>query len=347
MRRAGILGLAPLRAMVLALSMAYVAQASAQEPARVARLNQGFLRHVAALGPQHALAVETVRRGWQETYRDQSPESFVPEALAVLYPAFAEALRAFDDERAEDVVRRAGPLRAHADPYVRANAVYLYGRALVEQRLLEEAEEFLATAAGADAEPAAYTPYAPHLWLLKGYCQARNLHTEAAMKSLEELRARFPDAPEPVQFAARQLLLEIERRERGTLDEVATLMTYAADRLKAADTTQRVRDRQERIVALLDELIKQAEQTEQSQRGVGGGLPKSTPGRPAQASRAPQGPGRIGDLHEAPAAHPGEAWGRLPPAERERILQSLRERFPSRYRQLVEQYYRSLAEQKE
>ena len=32
--------------------------------------------------------------------------------------------------------------------------------------------------------------------------------------------------------------------------------------------------------------------------------------------------------------------------ERERILQSIKERFPSRYRQLVEQYYRSLAEQK-
>ena len=39
-------------------------------------------------------------------------------------------------------------------------------------------------------------------------------------------------------------------------------------------------------------------------------------------------------------------WGQLPPAQRERILDSLRDRFPSRYRQLVEQYYRSLAEEK-
>jgi tetratricopeptide (TPR) repeat protein len=347
MHRVGRFGFSRGRAGALLVALAQVVLASAQEPGRIERLNQAFLEHVADLGPQHALAVETIRGGWQETYRDQSPESFVPEALAVLYPAFAETLRAFDDERADDVVRLAGPLRTHADPYVRANAVYLYARALVARGLLEEAEEYLATAVGAEADLAAYTPYAPHLWLLKGHCQARNLHVEPAMKSLEELRTLFPDVPEPVQFAARQLRLEIQRREQGTLEEVATLMTYAADRLKAADATQRVRDRQERIVALLDDLIKEAEQREQSQSSTGGGLPKSAPGQPARASRAPQGPGRVGDLHEVPAASPGEAWGRLPPAERERILQSLRERFPSRYRQLVEQYYRSLAEQKE
>ncbi len=33
----------------------------------------------------------------------------------------------------------------------------------------------------------------------------------------------------------------------------------------------------------------------------------------------------------------------MPPAERERILQALRDSFPSRYRKLVEQYYEELA----
>jgi hypothetical protein len=34
------------------------------------------------------------------------------------------------------------------------------------------------------------------------------------------------------------------------------------------------------------------------------------------------------------------------PEERERVLQSLRRAFPSRYRQLVEQYYKQLAKEK-
>ena len=50
-----------------------------------------------------------------------------------------------------------------------------------------------------------------------------------------------------------------------------------------------------------------------------------------------------GSMRAARRANPGEMWGSMPPAERERILQALRESFPSRYRQLVEQYYEELA----
>jgi hypothetical protein len=170
------------------------------------------------------------------------------------------------------------------------------------------------------------------------------------VESLQHLLDAFPDAPEPVLVGARQLLLEIERRERGTLDEVATLLAYAAARLKVADAAERVRKRQKEAVALLDRLIQEAEQREKK-RCKGGPakpgkpVPKRAP-RPRKRSEAPGGGGRVGDLHGADKAKPGDIWGKLPPAEREKILQSLRDRFPSRYRQLVEQYYRSLAEEK-
>ena len=49
---------------------------------------------------------------------------------------------------------------------------------------------------------------------------------------------------------------------------------------------------------------------------------------------------QLGDL---PQANPGDAWGAMPPAEREQILQALRDNFPRRYRKLVEQYYEELA----
>src|SRR5262249_1432701 len=106
-------------------------------------------------------------------------------------------------------------------------------------------------------------------------------------------------------------------------------------------------------IDLLDKLIKEAEDREKSQgsggscRKPGGQKPAMTPKKPAEKSEAPDaGPDADTNLHGAPKAEPGEMWGKLPPTEREKILQSLREGFPSRYRQLVEQYYRSLAEQK-
>lgn len=45
------------------------------------------------------------------------------------------------------------------------------------------------------------------------------------------------------------------------------------------------------------------------------------------------------------SARPGQAWGAMKPAERERIIQLLKDRFPDRYRRLVEQYYRELAKE--
>jgi hypothetical protein len=155
---------------------------------------------------------------------------------------------------------------------------------------------------------------------------------------------------------AKQLALEIDRREQGTLGEVATYMEYAADRLQVADAGAGVRTRQQQAIDLLDRLIREAEDSERQQGGGSarsGGAPgqgdprnQGSPRDGKDRSEVSPGQGEIGALHGAPKADPGEMWGKLPPAERERILQSLRDRFPSRYRQLVEQYYRSLAEEK-
>jgi len=328
------------------------ASLSAQTPSRVDRLNQAFLRHIHELDDRNAIAVSTILQGWADVYRDEIPESFVPDALAVLHPAYRDALRAFDDERPREVVRLLAPLLKHADPYLAANAEYFHVRALAGMGRYERIEEILTTLEERKEHFSRHTPYAPHLWFIKSFCEARDLRYERARRSLDALEALFPDMPEAVSVGGRQLRLEIERREQGTLGEVADVMDYVADRLNAADRSERVHDHQRKIVALLDRLIDRMEQQEQQQSGRGGaaGENQKPPRQPVQNAKresdAPKGAGRTGDLHDAPNVKPGESWGKLPPSERERILQSIRERFPSRYRQLVEQYYRSLAEEK-
>ncbi|MFQ5807227.1 MAG: hypothetical protein ACE5I3_12330 [Phycisphaerae bacterium] len=343
------------RSALFCVALASVGLAFAQgtdvQSDRIARLNRAFLRQVRALGSAHALAAATIAEGWENTYRGELAESFVPDALAVLYPTYREALQAFDEEKTRDVLRLLEPLRDHDDRFLAANAGYFYVRALVALGRYEETEAALASIEARRELYVAHTPYAPHLWLIKGFCEARNLRFEQATRSLQALRAQFSDAPEAVRVGAAQLLLEIERREHGTLGEVATVMDYVADRLGVTDRTQRVRKRQRQIIALLDKLIDQQEQQEQQhrggsrQRGKGQPSPPRDPQGARNESEAPGGAGRVGDLHAAPQAEPGEVWGKLPPAERERILQSIGAKFPSRYRQLVEQYYRALAEE--
>lgn len=330
--------------------------ADGPQPSRLEKLNAAFMKHLDARPASDALAVATIRDGWKTTY-EKSPEGFVPDALALLNANYREALAAFDDGRSADVVRLLEPLRSHADVFLAANAAYFHTRAQIDLNKFEEVEADLARTL---ADPAAFdalTPYAPHLAFLRGFLQARNLHFKEATETLAMAHHRYPDAPEAIANGIRQLLLELERRETGGLDEVATVMQYVADRLKTADASQRVRSRQEEVLALLDKLIKDEEDKEQQQKGGGGSASKKKPSgkkdakndkpmKPRDDSETPTGAGEIGDLHAAPKVDPGEAWGKLPPTEREKILQSLRDRFPSRYRQLVEQYYRSLAEQK-
>jgi len=330
--------------------------AAADGPRDTAAVNRAFLEHLKELPPALAPKVAFVEKSWRDEYERNAPGAFVPDALALLYPDFEQLLAAFDAGRYEEVESLAAPLLKHADPFVTANASYYAVRALVERGRLEEAEARVKSLLERPAQTADFTPMAPHLWFVRAFTEASNLRFEAALESLAALRARFPDAPEPVTIGARQLQIEIERREVGSLDQVAELMNYSAARLRVADGTERVRERQAEAVALLDKLIEEAQQREQQSKCGGGKGGKGgkgqkhgatpSPKQGAEESNAPEGAGQIGDLHGAPKADPGEMWGKLPPAERERILQSLRDRFPSRYRQLVEQYYRSLAEEK-
>lgn len=329
------------------------ARGPVDERSRIDTLNSAFLEHLKTLSAEAPIAVATVRDGFSRYGR--APQGFVPDGLAVLDPVYRRGLEAFDAGDAEGVIEALAPLRDSADPYVRANAAYFEIRALVDRGRYEEAEQRFADAALAREFLDAHTPYAPHLAFLRAFCEARNLRFDAAAQTLAKIRDNYSGAPEAIQVGVRQMLLEIERREKGTLDEVATVMQYVADRLRTVDTTERVTKRQQDVLALLDKLIQEEEQKEQSQKGQGGQRqarrdkgnqqngPQTTP---KEDSDAPEGGDASMDLHSVPKATPGEAWGQLPPAERERILQSIKERFPSRYRQLVEQYYRSLAEQK-
>lgn len=330
--------------------------AAAQPPAapgRIERLNQRFLEHLESLAPDHALVVESIRRGYREVYGGSAASGFVPDALAALYPQYREAMEAFDRDRLAEARHRLELLRAGADPFLAENATYFYMRCLAGEGLMEELEQALGGRLAEDPALEEFTPWAPHLWFLLACAQWSNLRYAAAAETLRQLAERFPDAPEAVQTGAGQLRLELERSERDTLGGVAKIMVYSADRLGVADAGPRVREQQGEVVRLLDELIEEARLREQpgagggsSRRGGRGQVPRSTPGAPAERSEVTPGEGRVGELHGAPPASPGEMWGRMPPSERERILQSLRDRFPSRYRQLVEQYYRSLSDQK-
>jgi len=148
----------------------------------------------------------------------------------------------------------------------------------------------------------------------------------------------------------------------GPLEAVARRMDEAGRRLAAVDSGAETQDVQRGILALLDDLIRQAEQDASGQgqgqgqgqgaaqgqaAGAGRGPPQGT-GRPASpATRSALVGGETARPHGLSQMRPADAtddWGRLKPRERQALLEAFQEMFPERYRDMLEAYYKSLSE---
>lgn len=289
-------------------------------------------------------AREFVARTWLERKGEDDPEAFVSEALAVLSEPFRRGLEAFEQEEYESAHALMDGLSAAPDPYLISTAGYFSVRSLVQLSRLEDAQAAVERMTARPFELEHFTPYAADLAFLRAYCQLHNLHYDEAVTSLRRFAQQFPNAPARLALTAQQLLIELEGRQPGQVSDVADLMIYAGRRLGHADSGDRPQQRQAEAIALLDELIEEAENREKGGGGSGGSGSRA-PSNPMGRSQLPGGWTGKTQLGDLPQANPGDAWGAMPPAEREEILQSLQQRFPSRYRQLVEQYFEELATQ--
>lgn len=330
---------------------------------REAEILDEFFAHVKDSPEVEPAAREAIEGLWTQRQTEDDPRAFMTSALAILSSPYNQASNALEAGDTAGALETARPLVDSTDFYLSTHASSLAARALIEEDRFDEARELLEDQAERRDEIVARTFLAPEMTFLLGYCQLSNLDYESAAATFEEFERRFPDAPEQYRLPVRQMLQELGTRRPEELGDVSDLMGYAGRQLRHVRAGEVVQARQERAVELLSQLIEDAEQREQQQQqqqqqackkcgGKGcpdcqpGGLPQGNqqqPQRGAERSVLPPGQGRVGDLRQSSRARPGEQWGQMRPEEREQVLQSLRQNYPSRYRQLVEQYYRQLS----
>ncbi len=337
---------------------------SAEQKREEARkLIDRFISHVTERSDLPAQARSAVVDGWKQHRTDEEPEDFLQAGLAIISEPFKSGLVSLEKEQYATAVAEFQKLAESPDPYLSLNARGLQARAHVEQDQLEEAEKILKPLAEKEAQLIDKTFLETEVDFLLAYCQLSNLRYDEALESLQQFEYEHPDAPDRFRLPAHQMLSELKARSPDGLGDVSDLMVYSSRRLANGEPGPQVQVPQEKAVELLTRLIAQAEEREQQQKSGGkgckqcqgkgcnkcqGGNPKGAwqPKSPANKSALPGGPGQVGDLNRSPNARPGEEWGQMRPEERERVLQSLRRTFPSRYRQLVEQYYKQLAKEK-
>ena len=133
------------------------------------------------------------------------------------------------------------------------------------------------------------------------------------------------------------------QKDDDPLRAVAHDMAEVAGALGRYATGQPVQKKQAGIVGQLDVLIARLEKSCSSCRSCGAGGASSRPSNPMQDSKLAGGPGGVGDLL-APKGKGEHQLVSLKPKQREQILQSMNEGFPSGYESVLREYYKRLAQ---
>jgi len=361
---------------LLALTFAVAAGADIFEEIRAERLKAGkaaqveankvldaFIASVKAdksIKSQHREAIVKLVDGARQSALPDMAET-ISTSLTLVDKDFGTAMIALGQERPDAAVKRLRQSVKSKNPFVAAQSKYFLGRAYIQQEIFEDALLPLNDLLKNHRD---HTLYAGEAEFLKGVCEAELLKRDEAIKTLEAfLQKHRWTASERMVTGAEVLLGDLRWIKDGTLEDVQQRMEFSGRRLKLADTSKPTQDEQEKIVNILNKLIEEAEKQENQGQGSGsgsgsgqgsgqgsgkGGSPSGNqmPGGPANQSGLPGGPGRVGDLDKI-AKNAAEPWGDLNERERAKVMSNMKDRFPERYRELLEQYYRGLLQEGE
>lgn len=282
-----------------------------------------------------------------------SKHEYIHQALMQLNDSYAAAVRS---------VRPSSPelkgwlalLETKPDAFVEAEARYRLGRTYLLRDDYEKAAEQFELL---ERKLASSTTRVAESRLFLAYAYGKLEDTGRARRILADMIQRYPDAPERYTETAHWFLRELKGEGSGPLIELSKSMETIKRFLKRQETGfNPTQDRQERVVKELDRLIKLMEEKQKSGKGKGKGRCKKCQGKPKACkscqkagkkpsnpmndSKLPGGSNDVGSLK--PDAKPSaETWGKLKKLERSKVLQVLKEQFPSQYKELIEQYYRS------
>lgn len=312
-----------------------------------AEIIDAFLSHVEKSDAYDAKARDFVVKSRDKSVGDKQLD-FLNNSLAVLSEPFKIGLDLVAAEQPAKAADIFDALSMDDDPYLSVASASLAATGWIELEKMDRAMETLDRVRKAHEPVEHYTLEHDHFLFMLGYCQVHALQYDAALASLTEFLARYPDAPDRLRVTATQIVTELSRRSPGGMGDVRDLLNYARRRISQGETTEPVTERQKEAVELLTSMIEEAESKEKNKnknnpKNSGGGSHGSgnKPGGAMRSTR-PGGESQIGELRKVRAS-PGEAWGKMPPRQREEILQTLQRRFPSQYRDLLEQYYTQLA----
>lgn len=295
----------------------------------------------------------------RESVPEQTPAvEVVVEGLRAVYAPFSHALADLNSEEPQATIEKLKPLADSANPFLGHAARHFVGRAHMMREDYEAALEQFGPVAESDGPRNPFRAEALYQTAVARLKMVEPVPAREALETLAEIGGQYGVSPER-QRQLQQAMMSLAMMEQAAIMEAMQLMDDSRRRLKLERVGETTQERQERIVAILDEIIEAAEEGGgggggggggQSQGGASqGGSASGSPSgvqssTPASQSSLPGGAASMGELGRSTRGRPGESWGSMPPNEREKVLSAIQEKFPNRYRELIEQYYKGLQE---
>jgi hypothetical protein len=289
---------------------------------------------------------QQVMEHWKQTAADARGPEFLDRLLntaCLVEPRVGQMVAQLRSTRGKGIEPKSvGWLTSDVPGWLQDAIRLACGRALAQQRLVDEALEAMAgLEVGQVCDPSTllfYRASCSHQLLKRDQCLA---DVGLLLEREGELVARYAQV-------AKLMQTDIEPLESDSLDEIGRMMFDSHRRLDLGRAGQRVREEQQQILDKLDKLIEnieqqlqQQQQQQQQQAGQKGQQPQQGESQPLEQSQAAGGSGP-GDVDKKDVGKRAD-WGNLPPAERQEALQQITEKLPSHYRDVIESYFRQLA----
>lgn len=282
----------------------------------------------------------------------------ITEALRAIDPAYQQALTELADENLATALPALAKLAKSNDPWLAADAAYFLARGYLIGERFEEAMPLLEQLRTKLADRSVHQGEA---LFLQGVAQIQLLKHKDATASLTKFLKEHGDAPERMRVAAFRQIEQLKLVEEGTLSDVQLRMDYSRRKLGLEDTGKDTREQQDKIISMLAKLIKEAEDKESQGKGSGKPNGEKQPGQ-GQGSEGDsqgqgQGQGQGGQSGGGSKGTDGEAvkrlhrggpqspWSHLRDKDRDPVYSAIKEKFPGRYQQLIEQYYKSFQDE--
>jgi hypothetical protein len=328
-------------------------------PPDVNRILDGFVASVeastATTAEEKRIVAELVRE-LRQLPDDRA--AAIAESLRLLNSDFKAGLAALGDDNHGAAIVSFSKLRSSADPYLAAAASFYLSRAYLLDERFEEALPLLSDLQGKWADK---TANGGEVLFLRGVAEAALLRQEEATNTLTRFLTEYPDAPERMRVGAFRQLEQLKQFQEGSLSDVHVRMDFSRRKLSLDDTGTETQQQQEKVIEILAKLIQEAEERECNSQGGGSGkgqkqgqAGESQSQGQAQGEGAQGGPTGGGSKGTDTDARkrlyrggPQSPWSRLRDKDRDPVYNAIREKFPARYQQLVEQYYKSFQEDNE